>query len=53
MACEFGYGGASFQLAILDALFVHRCPVEAEAVGTLNSYVNKLSNQLLVFACWP
>src|SRR5215211_6785190 len=100
MACEFGYGDASFQLAIARAQLqnlptvvtqassltshagfqrafssshdarsteqakcpldrtgkmpvLHLCrPVEAEAVGPLNSHIYKLPNKFLTFGCW-
>src|SRR6476620_5764718 len=52
MACEFGYGDASFQLAIEDALLLQGHPVEAESIGTLNSHIHKLPNKFVAFACW-
>jgi hypothetical protein len=51
IACEFGYGNASFQPAIEDALLQHWYPVEAESVGALNSHINKLPNKFFVIAC--
>ena len=53
IACEFGYGNASFQLAIEHALFQERHPVEAESVGALNSHIQKLPNDFLASACRP
>src|SRR5438034_4485100 len=53
LACEFGYGDASFQLAIEYALLYQGRPVEAEPVGALNSYIHKLPNKFLAFGCWP
>jgi hypothetical protein len=52
VACDFGYGGASFQLAIEKALLQQGQPIEAESIGTLNSHIHKLPNKLLGFACW-
>jgi hypothetical protein len=52
VACDFGYGGASFQLAIEKALLQQGQPVEAESIGTLNSHIHKLPNKFLAFACW-
>src|SRR5882724_90711 len=52
LACEFGYGDASFQLAIEYALLQQGHPVEAESVGALNSHFHKLPNKFLAFACW-
>ena len=51
MACEFGYGGASFQLAIEDALLQQGHPVQAEPIGALNLQIQKLTNKFLAFAC--
>src|SRR5215472_14012526 len=53
MACDFGYGDASFQLAIEDALLEQRHPVEAEPIGALNSHVHKITNEFLAFVCFP
>src|SRR5438552_12161125 len=52
LACDFGYGDASFQLAIEYALLQQGHPVEAESVGALNSHIHKLPNKFLAFACW-
>src|SRR4029077_15216933 len=52
MACEFGYGEASFQPAIEDALLQQGHAIEAESVGALNSHIHKLANKFLAFACW-
>src|SRR6516162_3950958 len=49
-ACDFGYNGASFQLAIECALFYQGRPVEAEPVGPLNSHIHKLANKFIAFA---
>jgi len=51
MACEFGYGEASFQPAIEDALLQQGHAIEAESVGVLNSHINKLPNKFFVIAC--
>src|SRR4030095_9797162 len=52
MACDFGYGDASFQLAIEDALLEQRHPVEAKPVGALNLHIHKLPKEFLVVDCW-
>ena len=53
MACEFGYGEASFQPAIEDALLQQGHAIEAESVGALNSHIHKLPYEFLACACWP
>jgi hypothetical protein len=45
-ACDFGYGGASFQLAIEDCLLDQGRPVEAESICPLDLYVHKLAGKL-------
>ena len=52
MACDFGYGDASFQLAIEDALLEQRHPVEAEPVGAFNLHIHKLPKEFLAIDCW-
>ena len=52
IACDFGYGDASFQLAIEDALLEQRHSVEAEPIGALNLYIHKLPNEFLAIDCW-
>src|SRR5262249_52421920 len=52
MACDFGYGDASFQLAIEDALLQQRHSVEAEPIGALNLYIHKLPNEVLAIDFW-
>ena len=51
MACEFGYGDASFQLAIEGALLEEGHPVEAESVGALYSHIHKLPKEFLAIDC--
>src|ERR1041385_1360717 len=46
MACDFGYGGATFQLAIEDALLEQRHPIEAEPIGALNLHIHKLPKEV-------
>src|SRR5215831_14242243 len=52
IACDFGYGDSSFQLAIEDALLEQRHPVEAEPVGALNLHIHKLPKEFLAIDCW-
>src|ERR1700748_2500061 len=53
IACEFGYGNASFQLAIEHVLLQQGHPVEAESIGALNSHIHKLPDKFLAFAWRP
>ena len=52
MACDFGYGDASFQLAIEDASLEQRRRVQAEPVGALNLHIHKLPKVFLAIDCW-